>query len=402
MMNPWPVARAALRRRLWSAAALAALVALAVALGVAVGAVERGLREGAVRAAAGFDLVIGAPGSPTTLVLAAVFLRPEAIPLLPGAVLEEIAAAPGIAWSSPLGLGDSWRGHPIVGVAAPFVTQGGRRPLAAGALFATPWEAVLGAEVPIALGEAFTPGHGRHAEAEADGHGHEDSRYIAVGRLPRQGNAWDRAILVPIESVWELHGLGEGHGGDETRIGAPWTEPPGVPAVVISPASIADAYRLRARFRSATSLAVFPAEVLVPLLRALGDLRGLIAGMAWGGVGLVLAAVFLALAASFAGRRRDFAVLRAIGASPGYVVLAAWLESAVLLGAGIALGLPLGWAAAAAIGLLAGGDLPLVMAAGPALADLAVPLLALGAGLAAALLPALAAGRRPLEQDLRG
>lgn len=402
MMNPWPVARAALLRRRAASAALAVLVGLAVALGVAVGATERGLREGSIRAVAGFDLVLGAPGSPTQLVLAATFLRPDAVPLMPGRVLAEVAAESGVAWYSPIGFGDSWRGYPVVGVAAAFVTRGGRRSLAAGRLFARPWEAVAGAGVPLAEGAEFEPGHGRFTEAGEAGHGHEGVRYRVVGRLPPQGTAWDRAILVPIESVWELHALGNGHGEDESRIGPPWIEPPGVPAIAVAPVGVGDAYRLRARFRGGDSLAVFPAEVLVPLLRALGDVRGLLAGMAWVGFALVLAAVFLALTATFLARRRDFAVLRAIGAPAAYVAGAAWLEAAAILVAGVALGLPLGWLGAMAVGAAAGGEVAFVVAVGPAWEDLRAPAIALAAGLGAAALPVLALGRRAVEQDLRG
>lgn len=400
MMNPWPVAGAALRRRPWTSAALALLVALAVALGVAVGAVERGVRQGSIGAVAGFDLVVGAAGSPTQLVLSSVFLRPEAVPLLPGDRLQELLAAPGIRWASPIGFGDSWRGYPIVGVTPDFVTRAGRRSLASGHVFTAPFEAVVGAAVPLGDGDEFEPGHGHTDHADAP-HGHEGSDYAVVGRLPAQGSAWDRAILVPIESVWELHGLGMGHAGDETRIGPPWVDPPGVPAVAVTPISIADAYRLRGQFRSGTSTAVFPAEVLVPLLRALGDVRGLLAGMAWGGFALVLAAVFLALSANFLARRRDFAVLRAIGAPPGFVAGAAWLEAGSILGLGVIAGLPLGWALAAGAALLAGGALDLQVTAGPSWEDLLAPLAALAVGLLAAALPAVAMGRRPVETDLR-
>lgn len=51
------------------------IVALAVALGVAVTLQERALRLGSARAAEKFDLIIGAAGSETQLVLSSVFLR---------------------------------------------------------------------------------------------------------------------------------------------------------------------------------------------------------------------------------------------------------------------------------------------------------------------------------------
>jgi len=89
-------------------------------------------------------------------------------------------------------------------------------------LFAARAEAVIGADVRLAVGDEMTPSHGiagRHPllgveSADERLHRHEGFRYHVVGRLPRQGSPWDRAILVPIESVWETHGLGTGHASD--------------------------------------------------------------------------------------------------------------------------------------------------------------------------------------------
>lgn len=50
------------------------LIALATALSISVGLQERALRMGSAKAADRFDLVIGAPGSETQLLLSSVFL----------------------------------------------------------------------------------------------------------------------------------------------------------------------------------------------------------------------------------------------------------------------------------------------------------------------------------------
>jgi len=75
-MNPLPVVLADLRRSRAGALAVASLIAVAVALGVAVSSQERALRAGSARAADPFDLLIGARGSATQLVLTTVYLQP--------------------------------------------------------------------------------------------------------------------------------------------------------------------------------------------------------------------------------------------------------------------------------------------------------------------------------------
>lgn len=392
-MNPWPVARAALRRGWRTAAAMALLVALATALGTGVGALERGVRRAAAQAADAFDLVVGAPGSATQLVLTSVYLQPDTVPLMDGAVLARVMAEPEAAWASPIGFGDQWRGHPVVGVTEAFATLGGRRAPMEGRVFAAEGEAVIGAAVPLALGSRINPQHGR-VEAPDGGHVHEDVAYDVVGRLPPTGTPWDAAILVPVESVWEIHGLGNGHPPGVERIGPPWEAgPPGVPAVVVKPRSVAGAYQLRARYRAAGSTAVFPGEVLAGLFRTMGDVRSVLSAMAAATSVLVVAAVFLAFTVLVATRAREHAVLRAIGAPQRFVRAALWLELGAVLTAGVAAGTVLGWAGAMAAGSVLGRAAGLSVSVTIGWADIGLAAAILGGGLLAADLPVVWAGR---------
>ncbi|ONG54280.1 hypothetical protein BKE38_10595 [Pseudoroseomonas deserti] len=403
-MNPWPIARAALRRRRGTVLALMLLVALATALGIGVGLMERGLRRGAAQAADGFDLLVGAPGSQTQLTLTAIYLQPDVVPLLPGAVLQRLQADTDVAWLSPIGFGDRWGSHPVVGVAPAFLTLGGRRPLAEGRAFAAEGEAVVGHAVPLKLGERGVPQHGlAHAHAEPHGHEHEEAGFTVVGRMPPTGTPWDWAVLLPIETVWEVHGLGNGHASEEAPLGPPWTvDPPGVPAVMVAPRGIAQAYQLRQRYRSDGAMAFFPAEVLVSLFRIGGDLRMVLSGMAAASTGLVLAAVFLSFAGLLAVRRQEFAVLRAIGAPRRFLLAAVWLEMAVILGVGAAAGFLLGWLGAALTAGTLGRAARVSITIAPSLAEAGLAAAILAAGLLAALLPALWAWRRPPAEGLQG
>ena len=400
-MNPWPVARAALRRGWRAAVAMVLLVALATAMGTAIAALERGARRAAAQAADAFDLVIGAPGSPTQLVLTSVYLQPDTVPLVDGAVLARVAAEPEAAWSSPIGFGDAWQGRPIVGVTPDFVTFGGRRVPAEGRGFQTDGEAVIGAAVPLPLGGTILPQHGR-VEAPEGGHVHSESPYTVVGRLPPTGTPWDQAILVPIESVWEIHGLGNGHLPGVERLGPPWEAgAPGVPAIIVKPRSFAGAYQLRSRYRTASSTAVFPGEVLAGLFRTVGDVRGILSAMAAAAAVLVVASVVLAFNALVASRARDHAVLRAIGAPPGFVLAALWLELGAVLAAGVLAGVALGWAGAAVAGRMLGGAAGVRVEVVPGWGDGALALAVLAGGLLAAGLPALLGSRVPPGAGLK-
>src|SRR5262249_51201605 len=153
--------------------------------------------------------------------------QPDAITLVDGGLLNTLAQDPRVRAAAPIAFGDSLHGHPIVGTTPAFAGRWGRLGPSEGRLFAREGEAVIGGGVPLRLDEEITPSHGvasrpgMPSEDEAS-HRHEGVRYRVVGRLPRLGTPWDGAILVPIESVWETHGLGNGHTEDDAKLGPPF------------------------------------------------------------------------------------------------------------------------------------------------------------------------------------
>ena len=354
VFNPFPIVRADLRRNQLLVWVTLVLVALSVATGIAVISQERALREGSARAADDFDLLIGAPGSATQLVLTTVYLRPQAIPLMDGGVLAKLSAAEGVKYAAPIAFGDNWQGHPIIGTIAAFASRGGALSPKQGRVFERQGEAVIGSDVQLGVGDHFSPAHGLHHDDDDDhdSEEHHDVSYTVVGRLPARHNVWDRAILVPVEDVWQIHGLVQGHDphGDQ-HLGPPWdvTRLAGVPAVAVKPVSVAAAYRLRGEFQGGHSLALFPAEVLNDLYLTLGNVRDLMSVLAITTQVLVVVAVLMALLVGFLARQRQFAVLRAMGAGRVYVFSVVWLEVVSLVVLGAALGTVLGWGGSLAL-----------------------------------------------------
>lgn len=406
--NPLPVVRADLLRNAALACLTVALVAVSVASGIAVIAQERALRQGSARAADDFDLLVGANGSATQLVLTAVYLRTQAVPLLDGDILAQASTTPGVRYAAPLAFGDNWQGHPIVGTSADFASRGGSTPPSHGRLFLRRGEAVVGANVSLPLGATFSPAHRAHhadvadAEEAGENDAHRTHRYTVVGRLPARHNVWDTAILVPVEDVWDVHGLLPGAGEAAAPIGPPWNSAhlPPVPAIAIKPVSVADAYRLRGLFRTPRSMALFPAEVLNDLYLALGNVRDLMSALALTTQVLVLAAVLMALLVGFLARQRQFAVLRALGASRLYVFSVVWLEVVLLVAAGAVCGIALGWLASWGLSqwlqTQLGFALPVQL--GAAEATLVAGMLLSGA--VVGVVPAWLVYRRPIAQGL--
>lgn len=430
-----------LRRHWIGVAAIVLIIAFATALGVVVTLQERALRLGSARAAEAFDLVIGAPGSETQLVLSSVFLQAAPLPLMPGSVFAKLAADPRVAWAAPIGFGDFLGEQPIVGTTQALIDGLGK--IAEGRSFEKLGDAVVGARVDARIGERFHPMHGQ-AFGVATMHG--GTTYTVVGRMGQTGTPWDRAVIVPIEAVWRVHGL-EAHGHDDHDEAAheaaevaaaeggghPLPEPvaapaaagahhdavvdlddpidptalsdpgaPGLPAILVKPKTIADAYRLRQEFRGEHTLAVFPAEVLTRLYGTLGDARAVLAGVAIGAQALVGAAILLVVVVHILQRGRQIGALRAFGAPRSVVFAIVWAEAFLIIGTGLILGFGIGWVAArfvsSALTATSGVAMP-VMFTAPDIGRLAAFLLVGGF---VAVVPAMLAYRQSPAAALRG
>lgn len=194
-----------IRRFAGGAIAVALLIALSVGLCVTVTLQERALRLGSARAAEKFDLVVGAAGSETQLTLSTVFLQAAPLPLMSGEVLAKLAADPRVSLAAPVGFGDSFEGYPIAGTTTALISSLSPA-LAEGKMFTRLGEAVTGSDVDLGLGSEIKPLHGT---VESGGHTHTEGTYTVTGRMAPTGTAWDRAILVPVRAVWQIHGMEE-------------------------------------------------------------------------------------------------------------------------------------------------------------------------------------------------
>ncbi|ATA26313.1 ABC transporter substrate-binding protein [Brenneria goodwinii] len=430
-------------RRLWPGVLVVVLlIAMATALSISVSLQERALRMGSAKAAERFDLVIGAPGSETQLVLSSVFLQPSALTLIPAQVLDDLAKNPLVAWAAPVAFGDFYQGMPIVGTTEPLVTDNGKRQLAAGRVFKQNFDAVVGANTGLSLGDTFSPVHGQIGTEGA--HAHEGVSYTVVGILPADGSAWDKAILVPVNAVWLVHGIhphesedehdghadehhedGDGHhdhadehheaedehhddDGDDAHHedGAEHADehghPAGVPAIVVKPKTIAGAYQLRSLYRSNTTLAVFPGEVLVKLYSILGDIRELLVYISLGTQALVGVAVAMVAVIHLKQRQRQIGALRAFGA-PRYGIFALiWCGLMSLVSVGVLLGVGVGYAAARAIAVVMSEKSGFVLPITLEREDVTFVLILLLVAAAVLTLPAMLAYRQSPATALRG
>jgi len=340
------------------------------------------LEERMSRDARGIDLVAGAKGSPMQLVLSAVYHLDAPTGNIPLADAQALSRSPAVKKAIPLALGDSFRGHRIVGTNHDYPAHYGAR-LAAGRLWRDPMEAVLGAETAaaagLAVGATFTGAHG----LSDGGDMHEQEPFKVVGILAAGGTVLDRLVLTSVESVWEIH----------EHAGA--TERKEITALLIQYATpLAAATMPRMVNASGALQAASPAYESARLFRMIGVGADVLRAF---GLVLVLVAglsVFIALLNALEDRRYDLAVMRMLGASRAKLMGLLLLEGAALSLLGGIAGIALGHLCTEGLGMaLKAAQQTAVTGWAWDPREPSVLALSLGVGVAAALLPAWRAYR---------
>ncbi|MGF6178346.1 FtsX-like permease family protein [Ensifer sp. 4252] len=402
-MNPFPMVLAMMRADRRLNLMLVILIMIATGLGVAIISQERALKQASAQAVDKFDLIIAAPGSITDVTLKSLFLRPGSVELLNPEVVRQVLAEKRVAFAAPLAFGDSVNGDPVVGTTRDLVLHLADGRLAEGRGFQNWEEAVVGQASPLKVGDTFQTSHGHGPEETTGGLVHART-FTVVGRLPVQGSPWDRAVVIPVEQIWKLHNLPAGHAPEAgSALGPPFDDAylTGVPAMVVKPENLAAAYGLRNLFRTETSTAFFPAEVLVGLYQVLGDIRLMMTALAGGTQALVVAAVIACVSVLLRVHKRRFAVLRALGAPRTYVFTCIWLYVMAVIASGAIAGLLLGFAASHLAGLFVASQTGVSLTPSIGLSEVSLTALIVVTGCVFAIVPALALYKDRLDRALQ-
>ena len=164
-----------------------------------------------------FDIAVGAKGSTQQLVLSTIYYIGQPAGVMPADYYNKLKAEPDVLAAFPITMGDSFKGFRIVGTSREMLEfdwrdrvtneRRGTYDLASGAYFGRPLEAVIGAtvanETGLQVGDKFASTHGM---MEMEGiERHEDTPYTVVGVLRPSGSPTDRAIFANYESIYDVH-----------------------------------------------------------------------------------------------------------------------------------------------------------------------------------------------------
>jgi putative ABC transport system permease protein len=334
-----------LRQHALSTFVTAAGIALACGLLMCVWMVKTQSQMAFTQTTTGFDAVLGARGSKLQLVLNSIFHLEASPGNVAAADFEMIRRHPMVKTAIPIAVGDNLRGYRIVGTVPELFTSveyapgkkfevepGGKIFPAAGK------EAVVGSfaaqKLGLKVGATFRPFHGLAFNAEAE---HPDD-FTVVGILQPTNTPVDRVVWIPLAGVQTMSGHDPRAATD-------------VSAVLIQIRTPMAGPMLDTLFNKQGNRLTFA----WPVAAVIAELFGKIA---WFDQVLALVAYLVALVAaasvlasiynSMSARRRDIAILRALGARRRTIFGAVVIEAACIGALGAAAGF------AIYFGLLAG------------------------------------------------
>ncbi|MDP3223161.1 MAG: ABC transporter permease, partial [Rubrivivax sp.] len=322
-------------------------IALATALLLGLERLRTDIRSSFSQSVSGTDLVVGARTSPVQLMLYAVFRVGGATNNIGMDSVRAIEAHRAVAWVVPLSLGDSHRGRPVLGTTPAYFERFAygdqqKLALAQGRAFAGTldglYETVIGAEVAQALGyglgRKITLSHGSAEVLTAE---HADKPFTVVGVLARTGTPVDRTVHVSLQAIEAIHLDWVGGAPLPAAAGVKIApeharkfdlEPKEVTAALVglkNRAAVFNVQRFVSGFEAEALLAVLPGVALDELWAVVGPgeqallaISGLVAVVS-------LASLVAVVLAGLNERRRELAVLRAVGAGPRHVL---WLLAA--------------------------------------------------------------------------
>jgi putative ABC transport system permease protein len=387
-------------------------IALATLLLLGVERIRTELRENFASAVSGTDLIVGARTGSTQLLLYSVFHIGSATNNIAWKSVQALEAHQGVAWVVPLSLGDSHRGFPVVATTPAYFdhVRRGEQLLAEGQVFSGLFDAVVGADVAEQLGyhvgKQITLAHGS-GELTPE---HADKPFTVVGILKRTGTPIDRTVHIGLEAMEAIHL--EWVGGAPmpgVKISAEQVRkfdltPKNVTAALVglkNRAAVFAVQRWVSTYPEEPLMGILPGVALDELWQVIGVGEKALLAMS-GLVGIVsLAGLVSVVMAGLNERRRELAVLRAVGASLRHVLALLALEGAIVTLLGVALGALLAGLGIAALGpwLQAQYGLALQLSP-PTLNEWLLLAGLLAAGWLASLLPGIRAYRLSLADGL--
>lgn len=327
-------------------------VAISVVLLLGVERIRTQAKDSFANTISGTDLIIGGRSGQVNLLLYSVFRIGNATNNIDWKSYQEFANHRTVDWAIPISLGDSHKGFRVMGTNHSYFEHykyGSKQPLTLieGKEFNGLFETVLGSDVAKQLG--YQVGSEiiiAHGISDVGFSRHDNLPFRVVGILAPTGTPVDKTVHVSLEAIEAIHvgwesgaRLGPTPNADEIK--AREFQPKQITAMLVGLKSRIQTFALQRQINT------YPKEPLSAIMPgvALHELWGMMsvaeqALMAVSGFVVVagLLGMLSSLLTSLQERRREMAILRAMGARPRHVFSLLISEASLLTFAGIFVG----------------------------------------------------------------
>ena len=328
-------------------------IAISVTLLLGVERIRSEARSSFANTISGTDLIIGARGGSIQLLLYSVFRIGNATNNISWGSYRKFAELPSVAWTIPLSLGDSHLGYRVLGTTGEYFRHyryGAKRKLQflKGVAFDDIFDAVLGAEVAEKLGyRVGDPLIVTHGIAKQGGQDHGDKPFRVSGVLAKTGTPVDQTIHVSLAGIEAIHidwrggakVTGFSIAADEVR--GLNLQPKSITAFLVGLNSRLDAFRIQRQaniFDREPLTAILPGVALHELWSVLGTAETALSVISFFVIATSILGMLTVLLAGVNERRREFSVLRSVGAQTRQIFTLHLIEALFLTAAGIVIG----------------------------------------------------------------
>ncbi|MCF6453826.1 ABC transporter permease [Vibrio sp. MMG022] len=328
-------------------------VAISVVLLLGVERIRTQAKDSFANTISGTDLIVGGRSGQVNLLLYSVFRIGNATNNIDWKSYEEFANHSAVDWAIPISLGDSHKGFRVMGTNQSYFEHykyGNKQPLklSEGREFNDLFETVLGSDVAKQLG--YKIGSEiiiAHGISDVGFSRHDNLPFKVVGILAPTGTPVDKTVHVSLEAIEAIHvgwesGARLGPTPSANELKSRDFQPKQITAMLVGLKSRIQTFALQRQINT------YPKEPLSAIMPgvALHELWGMMsvaeqALMAVSGFVVVagLLGMLSSLLTSLQERRREMAILRAMGARPKHVFSLLISEASLLTFAGIVTGL---------------------------------------------------------------
>ena len=330
------IVRRSLRQHALSTAVTAASIALACGLLISVWVVKDQSHATFTGMTGGFDAVLGARGSKLQLVLNTLFHLEESPGNLPWNDYLEIKQNPNVEFALPIAVGDNYRGYRLAGTLPELFTAVEYRPgqkysFRSGRAFDPALrEGVVGSfaahKLGLKPGDKFHPYHGLIYEEKNE---HMET-YVVVGVLEPSNTPADRVVWIPVEGLQKMSGHDQKAAADISGV-----------LVKLKAGAAAAGFRMDLMYNKQGNRLTFAwpvGRVMAQLFDKIGWFDRVLTLVAYLVALVATSSILASIYNSMNERRREIAILRALGAHRGTIFGAIVLEAAAISALGVLAG----------------------------------------------------------------